>query len=305
MSSTPKKALGKGLAALIGDGYSDYTSEEGSIVVREIAITEIVANKDQPRRYFDTSALEELKESIAVHGILQPILVRSVADTDPTQYEIIAGERRWRAAQLAGLSAIPAIIKEFDASKTLEVALLENIQREDLNALEEAAAYFRLMEEFKYTQEELARAVGKSRSHIANLLRLLTLPEHIKRALERSEVTMGHARAVLNHPHADRIIEQVVKRGLNVRQTETLAKQLLKPSAPASERPATPPKPSKRSAPPTTEDPDLAALEEAITQSLGLRVNITYLGEGGVVSIDYDSLTDLDLIIRRLGGNAL
>jgi ParB family chromosome partitioning protein len=298
MNNAQNKRLGKGLSALMSDEYShtidDTTPMEGAHS-QTINISELVSGKFQPRHRFTEKYLQELAESIRKNGIMQPIIVRKSAES-LDKYEIIAGERRWRAAQIAGLSEVPIIIRKIDDQQALELALVENIQRQDLTPLEEGAGYQRLIDEFSYTQEELAVTVGKSRSHVANLLRLLSLPESIKAYLDTEQLTMGHARALLKAPDPEALADQVVKRGLNVRQTENLCRVTMpnagnnnnakkKVSFNASER---------------VKDPDILALEETLSESLGLRVSIDDDGQSGNIVITYESLSQLDEVLQRL-----
>ena len=227
---------------------------------------------------------------------MQPIVVR-LSPEHADKYEIIAGERRWRAAQLAGLTEVPVIIRDIDDQQALELALIENIQRQDLTPLEEAAGYQRLIDEFSHTQEELAKTVGKSRSHVANLLRLLTLPESIKVLLDEDKISMGHARALLNVPNPEELASEVVKRGLNVRQTENIARTGIINSDQAPS-----PKSFKQQHQPREKDPDILALESTLSESLGLNVSIEDNGQSGKIIISYDSLSQLDNILKRLGG---
>lgn len=288
-----KKAtgLGRGLSALIGEAppvpRSDIQSAGG---VRAIEIARIRPNPLQPRQVFDNSALDELAASISERGVLQPIIVRAVEDG----YELVAGERRWRAAQKAQLHEIPVIIREFDEESSAEVALIENIQREDLNAIEEAEAYKQLIDRYGHSQEVVGKLVGKSRSHIANLLRLLELPDPVRQMLLRGDISMGHARAVVTAPDPEALAIQIVEGDLSVRQAEHLAKQ---------ERPA-PARASKG----TTHRPvdaDLAALERQLGDLLGLKVKVTHGKSGGQVALHYSTLDQLDLICQRLSGEPI
>lgn len=303
MSAAPSKGLGKGLSALISEDYSrsvvleeatpkNVSDKQGSL----LSVNAIVSGKFQPRTRFTEEYLKELSESIKRNGIMQPIVVRlSPVETD--KYEIIAGERRWRAAQLAGLTEVPVIIRTINDQQALELALIENIQRQDLTPLEEAAGYQRLIDEFSHTQEELASTVGKSRSHVANLLRLLTLPDSIKLLLDEDKISMGHARALLNVPNQEELAQEIVKRGLNVRQTENIARSGLT-VAPSSN------KKTAKYVPTTKEkDPDILALESTLSESLGLHVSIEDNGQSGRIIISYDSLSQLDNILKRLGGS--
>lgn len=297
MSNAPKKGLGKGLSALMSEDYSATMSEEPP-QGGALKISQIVSGRYQPRHKFSEQYLQELADSIRKNGIMQPILVRR---TESGQYEIIAGERRWRAAGMAGLTDVPVIIKDIDDKQALELALIENIQRQDLTPLEEASGYQRLMDEFSYTQEELAGTVGKSRSHVANLLRLLSLPEKIKAYLDDDKLSMGHARALLNAKDAELLADEVVRRGLNVRQTEHLCRSGL-PSGKEAGVPTS--RSSNRPSTARDKDPDILALEETLSENLGLKVSINDEGQQGQIIISYESLSQLDDILRRLGGGA-
>ncbi len=299
MAATSKK-LGKGLSVLISEEYSKSVEEGGEqSALRQLGVTEIVSGKYQPRTRFTQEYLEELAESIKANGIMQPIIVRPSAEVKD-KFEIIAGERRWRAARLAELETVPVIVQDISDQKALELALIENIQRQDLSPLDEASGYQRLLDEFSYTQEELATTVGKSRSHIANLLRLLSLPEKIRALLEEEKISMGHARALLNAKNPEKLAEEVVRRGLNVRQTENLARgETSGNSSRSSSR-----KPASGDYAEKEKDPDIIALEETLSESLGLRVSIQDRGKSGQIVLFYDSLSQLDEILKRLGGGA-
>ncbi|UEM21004.1 ParB/RepB/Spo0J family partition protein [Skermanella mucosa] len=299
--------LGRGLNALFGEAAADdlvETVDKGGKQSRQMPIEFVTPGKFQPRRRFDQEAIQSLVDSVRERGILQPLLVRQHPD-DPKIYEIIAGERRWRAAQLAGLHQVPVVVREFTDREALEIALIENIQRQDLTALEEAEGYKRLMDEFGHTQDALAKALGKSRSHIANMLRLLTLPLQVKQLVQDGSITAGHARALLSVPDPVAAAHQVVEKGLNVRQVEQLARDAQNPR----EEPA-PPAPIGGSAPVSRgtaparpgKDPDTLALEQDITGRLGLRVSISAQGQGGTLSIQYQTLDQLDEVIQRLTG---
>lgn len=274
-----------------------------------LPVSAIVAGKYQPRRHFDEAALAELADSIERHGLMQPIVVREIANN---AYEIIAGERRFRASKLAKLTEVPVIVRTLTDAEALELALIENIQRADLNPLEEAAGYQRLMDEFGYTQEKLAPVVGKSRSHIANLLRLLRLPESIKRRIDTGDLTMGHARALLMAKDPEELAQKIVEIGLSVRQAEDLAKGTVPVQAGVGPLGAALPqqkpaanaggKGSGRGAQAAKSD-DVIQLENMLADSLGLHVSITTTsGQAGEVVISYNTLTQLDDILRRLGG---
>jgi ParB family chromosome partitioning protein len=278
-----RRNLGRGLSALFGEESDDIAAADRQRVGKTVPIGFLRAGRFQPRHRFDDDALRALADSIREKGILQPLLVRRHPDA-ANSYEIIAGERRWRAAQLAQLHEVPVIIKELDDRAALEIALVENIQRADLTVLEEAEGYRRLMAEFGHTQEALAVAVGKSRSHVANMMRLLTLPEPVKQLLDSGALSAGHARALLNAADPAGMAREIVRRGLNVRQAELLAKSG---------------KTSRHKAP-AAKDADTAALERDLTNLLGLKVAISFAGRGGALTIQYRTLEQLDDVIRRL-----
>jgi ParB family transcriptional regulator, chromosome partitioning protein len=290
-----KKAtgLGRGLSSLFDEAVR--APREGDPVVqrggvREIDLAQIHPNPNQPRQNFDEIALNELAQSIADKGVLQPILLRPVGDG----YEIIAGERRWRAAQKAQLHRIPALVRELDDAATAEVALIENVQREDLNAIEEAEGYKKLILAFAHSQDEVGKLVGKSRSHVANLLRLLDLPDDVRALLVKGDISMGHARAVATSPHASEIAARIVRDGLSVRQVEQLAR---------SHKPAKDGVDRNGAARPV--DADLAALERQLGDLLGLRVKVAHGKGGGTVALHYSSLDQLDMICQRLSGEPI
>ena len=262
--------------------------------LRKLPVDLLKPGKFQPRQHFDDEAIGNLAESIAVHGVLQPLLVRPLpggAQRDGAMYEIIAGERRWRAAQKARIHEVPVIIQELSDNETLEIALIENLQREDLNPLEEAEGYQRLMDEFRHTQDVLAHRLGKSRSHVTNTLRLLKLPAKVRKYMQDGQLTAGHARALVNATNADQLADAIVKRGLNVRQTEKLVRD-------AAEGKAKIKKPVAKGYVPR--DVDVMALEEKMTSLLGLKVMIDGEGAEGVLHIEYKSLDQLDDLIERL-----
>ena len=279
-----RRTLGRGLSALLGAESEDYASLDRVRLSKMVPIELVHPGRFQPRHNFDETQLEALADSIRTNGILQPILVRRHPQT-PNSFEIVAGERRWRAAQIARLHEVPVIIREIADGEALELALVENVQRQDLSPLEEAEGYRRLIEEFKNTQEDLARRVGKSRSHVANALRLLGLPEPVKALLEQGRLTAGHARALLSGADPAALAEQVVARGLNVRQTERLAQQ----------RRSDPPAKTTRE-----KDADTLALERDLSALLGLRVTISIQGRGGALTIHYRTLEQLDDVLKRL-----
>ncbi|MEO7240168.1 MAG: ParB/RepB/Spo0J family partition protein [Sphingomicrobium sp.] len=289
--------LGRGLSALIGEAQrapadepEDAAGREG---VREIEIARIHANPHQPRTNFDEAAIVELAESIASRGVLQPILLRASGDG----YQIIAGERRWRAAQRARLHTIPAIVREMNEATTAEVALIENIQREDLNAIEEADAYRQLIERHGHSQEAVGKLVHKSRSHVANLLRLLDLPESVRQSLIVGELTMGHARAVASADDPEALSREIVAKGLSVRQAEALAKKAR--PGPGMDIGRS----SARNA--ALQNPDLAALERQLSDVTGLKVKVAHNGVAGTVTIHYSSLDQLDMVCQRLTGEPI
>jgi ParB family transcriptional regulator, chromosome partitioning protein len=279
-----KKGLGRGLEALLG------SPEEAAGGVAQIEIGRIRANPWQPRNDFDEERLAELAQSIREYGVLQPVLLRQ-AGTD--SYELIAGERRLRAAQQAGLERIPALVKEYGDPQMLEVALIENLQREDINPVEAAAAYRRLSGEFGLNQDEIARRVGKARATVANALRLLTLPQPVLDALRQGEITEGHARALLQLPSALQVhaYREVRMRGLNVRETEKLARDRV----PGKQRKAP-------DALPAATDPETAAIEEALQSALKTRVKVRHAGGGGKIEIDFYSQEELEGLIERIIG---
>jgi ParB family chromosome partitioning protein len=294
--SEPKKGLGRGLSALLGEVPRPVAEPEASgrrDSVREIEIGRIRPNPSQPRQHFDEDSLAELAESIRERGVLQPILVRPVGDG----YELIAGERRWRAAQRAQLHSIPALAREHDDSGSAELALIENVQREDLNAIEEAEGYQALIARFGHTQDNVAKLVGKSRSHVANLLRLLGLPEEVRLMLLRGDISMGHARAVLTAEEPEQLAREITAKGLSVRQAEELAKRV-RPGAGRDMARAV-----ARNQRPV--DADLASLERQLSDMLGLRVQVKHKGKGGTVALSYSSLDQLDMICQRLSGEPI
>lgn len=267
--------------------------------IDSLLLEQLVQGKYQPRTQFNEQALSELAESIRRNGVMQPIIVRPVSGS---RYEIIAGERRWRAAKLAGLNRVPVIIREIDDKQALELALVENVQRQDLLPLEESTGYQRLIEEFDYTQEELGNIVGKSRSHVTNLLRLLSLPDEIKSLLDNGDLSMGHARALVGVTNNIEIARDIVKRGLSVRQAEELARLAqgnTKRSNSRSQNKDIPVMAHYRSS--ENRDPDILALEEALSENLGLKVAIHDRGQTGEIVLSYSSLSQLDEILRRLG----
>jgi ParB family transcriptional regulator, chromosome partitioning protein len=286
---THRSRLGRGLASLIGDvGADNEPSHQHARGQRRVPIEFLKANPRNPRRMFSDTELGELADSIRERGIIQPIVVRTVRGATDS-YEIIAGERRWRAAQRAGLHEVPIIVHEASDSEALELAIIENVQRTDLNPLEEAMGYQALADEYKYSQDEIGKIVGKSRSHVANTLRLLKLPDAVKGYINVGKLTAGHARALIGLPDPEAVAHEIVARGLNVRDVESLAQQ----RASAAGKPK---KQRQRAA----KDVDALALEKRLSDALGLTVTIEARGEGGVVQIKYRELDQLDDVIRRL-----
>ncbi len=288
MAEDARSRLGRGLAVLIGDTPSLERDAEGHVQLKA-PIEFLRPNPRNPRQGFDEVELQELAESIRERGIIQPILVRHLAGMSNV-YEIIAGERRWRAAQRVGLHEVPIVVIEADDRQSLEFAIIENVQRSDLNALEEAMGYERLTSEFSYSQTDLAKVIGKSRSHVANTLRLLKLPDEAKKYVVEGSISAGHARALLSVDHPEKIARQIVDEGLTVRDVERLVQ----------ERAPTESKSKPRVA--VEKDPDTRALEKLLTDLLGLTVKITHRGENGDVQIRYKSLEQLDLLCKRLQG---
>lgn len=291
MATKRQTGLGRGLSALMADVLNDEPAGDQDTPVRYdllVPIDHIHPNPNQPRRIFNQDDLEELAASIRTKGVIQPLIIRANPRKQGT-YEIVAGERRWRASQLAQLHEVPAIIRSYSDTEALEIAIIENIQRADLNPLEEAAGYRELMNRFGHTQEKLGEALGKSRPHIANLLRLLNLPESVQALVREDKLTAGHARALITAENPETLARQVVAKGLSVRETERLAKNKGKESK--ASRPKDPEK-----------DADTKRLEEDLTASLGMKVSINHKqgAESGQVIVKYRSFDDLDEICRRL-----
>ena len=292
-SKTRGNQLGRGLSALLGEGAAEVstasvssgknTAESGFSL---LPIEFLVPSPLQPRRVFAQEEIDSLSKSIKERGILQPILVRPNPDND-NQYEIIAGERRWRAAQVAQIHEVPVLIRGLNDEEVLEVALIENIQRADLNALEEALGYRRLIDSFNHTQDSLSSVIGKSRSHIANTLRLLSLPNLVKDLLNNGKISAGHARALIGVIGSEAIAGEIVKRGLNVRQVERLIK-------------ASKGLPYSKTDTAREKDPDTLSLERTLAGLLGLAVEIDFNGSGGKLVVKYNNLDQLDDIVRRL-----
>jgi ParB family chromosome partitioning protein len=288
MNDKPTR-LGRGLAALIGDMAiveGARVTESGG--VKKLPVEFIMANRANPRRTFNTEQLEELTNSIREKGVMQPLLVRP--SDDPNIFEIIAGERRWRAAQRAGLHEVPVIVRDVDDKEALELAIIENVQRADLNPLEEAMGYGQLIEQFDYTQQDLAQVIGKSRSHVANMLRLLRLPEDVREMVSSGTLTAGHARTLITAEDPATLARQIVSGGLSVREAEALSQQRdvagkKKPGEPHVHR-----------------DADTVALERRLSDALGLSVSLAHSERGGKLEIRYKTLEQLDGICLRLTG---
>ncbi|UKK83045.1 ParB/RepB/Spo0J family partition protein [Sphingopyxis sp. BSN-002] len=306
--SAPRKrpsGLGRGLNALFGDaaveapvlaapGTAAKTAPASGEAVQHVSTGSIRPLPNQPRRHFDEAAIAELADSIGARGLLQPIIVRRAPDGQG--YQLVAGERRWRAAQRAGLHQIPALVRDLDDAATYEIALVENIQRQDLNAIEEAGAYRRLIDDFGHSQEELAKLVGKSRSHVANLMRLLDLPQGVQGLVGDGSLSMGHARALIGVDGAEAIARKVVKDGLSVRAVEALVR-----AEKGGGR-----KPAVESAGGSGRDPDIMAVERHLSELLGIGVAIQYAGGGkGALTLKFASLDQLDMICQRLSGESI
>jgi ParB family chromosome partitioning protein len=283
-----RSRLGRGLAALIGDVDDESAVVERARGARRVPVEMLRSSPNNPRKAFADSDLEDLANSVREKGIVQPILVRSVGE--PDSFEIIAGERRWRAAQLAGLHDVPVLVLEVGDREALELAIIENVQRADLNALEEAAGYEALISQHHYNQNDVAKIVGKSRSHVANTLRLMKLPDPVQNAVRAGNLTAGHARALINVPNPEVVARRIIDRGLSVRQAEALAQE--EADTKSVKRPRTA----------RGKDEDTVALERALSDALGLSVSVEHAGPGGEIRIRYGSLEQLDSVCRRLRG---
>ena len=291
--------LGRGLSALLGDVTREEPVAPQAVsastkAIQSIEVALIQPHPEQPRRHFDEGALAELADSIGKRGVIQPIIVRPHGGG----FQIVAGERRWRAAQRAQLHRIPAIVRDFDEAETLEIALVENIQREDLNPIEEAEAYRKLIADFNHSQEALGRIVGKSRSHIANLIRLLDLPASVQQQVVEQKLSMGHARALIGAPDCETLAKTIEAKGLSVRDTEDLVRRSKKGEG-AAPRGRTP-------SGMVSKDPDIAALEQHLADILGVKVDIGHgEGAGGTLSLRYSTLDQLDMLCQRLSGERI
>jgi ParB family chromosome partitioning protein len=285
MADEPARSrLGRGLASLIGDmGAETNKSPERARSQRRVAIEFLHPNPRNPRRQFAAAELDELAASIKERGIIQPIAVRPAPGASGA-FEIIAGERRWRAAQRAGIHDVPVVVLDVSDAEALELAIIENVQREDLNPLEEAAGYQALGDEFKYSQDEIAKIVGKSRSHVTNMLRLLKLPEAVQAFIRSGELSVGHARALIGNANAEALTREIIARGLNVRQVEELVREHV----------------ARRPRAASVKDADTAALEKRLGDALGLKVTIDHKGGRGALHIAYGDLDQLQEIIKRL-----
>lgn len=283
-----KRGLGRGLDALFGD-EEEVGLGAGSGQQATLNIDQLERNPSQPRQDFDEDHLKELAESISTHGVLQPILVRP-KEGEKDKFQIIAGERRWRASQIAQIHEVPVIVRELDDLETLQIALIENLQREDLNILEEAQSFRSLIERFGFNQERLAAVLGKSRSHIANTMRLLSLPEKLQTYVREDKLSAGHARALLGAKNPEALAKEVIAKGLNVRETERMV----------SEESGRDSKKEKKDKPAAGKDADTLALEEEVSNVLGMKVTLDVNGEKGVLKIAFQDLDQLDDVLHRL-----
>jgi ParB family chromosome partitioning protein len=278
-----KKGLGRGLSSLMGDTETVQTKNSNVGQETKIPIANLKPSPSQPRRLFNKNSINELADSIKAKGLVQPLVVRP-SPSDANSYEIIAGERRWRAAQIAQLHEVPVVIRNFNDTEALEIAIIENVQRSDLSPIEEAAGYKRLIENHGHTQEDLSGIVGKSRSHIANIIRLLSLPQSIQDMITEGKISSGHARAIMNSAFPEQLAEKIINENLSVRDAENLAKDkkgIVKKLK--------------------LKDPDTIDLENKISEKLGLTININHKGKkGGSIKIDYKTLDQLEMITQKL-----
>jgi ParB family chromosome partitioning protein len=283
VTNTTKKGLGRGLSSLMGDTETTQTKNTNVGQETKIPIANLKPSPSQPRRLFNKNSIYELADSIKAKGLVQPLVVRP-SPSDTNSYEIIAGERRWRAAQIAQLHEVPVVIRNFNDTEALEVAIIENVQRSDLSPIEEAAGYKRLIENHGHTQEDLSGIVGKSRSHIANIIRLLSLPQSIQDMITEGKISSGHARAIMNSAFPEQLAEKIINENLSVRDAENLAKD--KKSIIKKLK---------------LKDPDTIDLENKISEKLGLTININHKGKkGGSIKIDYKTLDQLEMITQKL-----
>ena len=288
MADEARSRLGRGLASLIGDVGGEAAHVDRPRAQRKVPIEFLKPNPRNPRRAFSETELKELSDSIRQHGVIQPIVVRPVKGAQD-RFEIIAGERRWRASQIAGLHEVPIVPVDVSDSDALEIAIIENVQREDLNAMEEAQGYHALADEFKRSQDEIAKIVGKSRSHVANMMRLTKLPAEVQALIAKGDLSAGHARALIGVPDPLAAAKRIVEEGLNVRQTEALAHEEGVPER----------KPQKARGG-KDKDPDTVDLEKRVSDALGLKVTVSHRDPGGSVQITYRNLEQLDEVMRRL-----
>jgi ParB family chromosome partitioning protein len=283
VTNTTKKGLGRGLSSLMGDTETAQTKNTNVGQETKIPIANLKPSPSQPRRLFNKNSINELADSIKAKGLVQPLVVRP-SPSDANSYEIIAGERRWRAAQIAQLHEVPAVIRNFNDTEALEIAIIENVQRSDLSPIEEAAGYKRLIENHGHTQEDLSGIVGKSRSHIANIIRLLSLPQSIQDMITEGKISAGHARAIMNSAFPERLAEKIINENLSVRDAENLAKDKKVGTKKLK-----------------IKDPDTIDLENKISEKLGLTININHKGKkGGSIKIDYKTLDQLEMITQKL-----
>ena len=283
VTNTTKKGLGRGLSSLMGDTETVQTKNSNAGQETKIPIANLKPSPSQPRRLFNKNSINELADSIKAKGLVQPLVVRP-SPSDSNSYEIIAGERRWRAAQIAQLHEVPVVIRNFNDTEALEIAIIENVQRSDLSPIEEAAGYKRLIENHGHTQEDLSGIVGKSRSHIANIIRLLSLPQSIQDMITEGKISSGHARAIMNSAFPEQLAEKIINENLSVRDAENLAKDkkgIIKKLK--------------------LKDPDTIDLENKISEKLGMTININHKGKkGGSIKIDYKTLDQLEMITQKL-----
>ena len=294
MADEARSRLGRGLASLIGDVGGEAQHVDRPRAQRKVPIEFLKPNPRNPRRTFSDTELGELANSVRQHGVIQPIVVRPVKGTQD-RYEIIAGERRWRAAQRANLHEVPIVVLDVTDGEALELAIIENVQRSDLNPLEEASGYQSLANEFNHSQDDIAKIVGKSRSHIANMMRLTKLPAEVQTLITSGELTAGHARALIGVPDPLAAAKRIVEEGLNVRQTEALAHEEGVPER----------KPQKARTGAKEKDPDTVDLEKRVSDALGLKVTVSHRDPGGSVQINYRNLDQLDEVMKRLAKGAL
>ena len=290
MAEEARSRLGRGLAALIGDVGAESSNDRRGRAPRRLPIDALRPNARNPRRIFSDTELDELASSLRERGIIQPIVARPLRGV-PDTYEIIAGERRWRAAPRAGLHEVPVVIVEATDAEALQLAIIENVQRTDLNPLEEAEGYRSLIRDFSHSQDDVARMVGKSRSHVANILRLQTLPDRVREHINSGRLSAGAARALVGHPDAERLAEEIVTRGLNVRQVEEITRETSKRGGKQQTNGG-----KARAA----KNTNTLALEKRLADALGLAVSVDHRERGGTVSIRYRSLDQLDDVVRRL-----